>query len=245
MAKKSFWKVWLRRNLLTKDVENDFIAEVSTIGRTLRNEDIAARIVAARSEFRLETIASILAMRDEIVRDALIQGSAVQDGCVHISPRVSGAWFGVSHAFDPHTHKIGLAVSPSADMRAALEDVSVEVLGEKDAGAYIALVTDIATGKTDGVITPDEDAVISGDKIKITPEGEAGLGVFFVGVDGTTHPLTHKLAENHPKKLLIRVPNLPAGAYTLKVVTRYASSSTLLQQPREIAYEFPLTVNQP
>jgi hypothetical protein len=34
MAKKAFWKVWLRRNLLTKDVENDYTAEVSTIGTT-------------------------------------------------------------------------------------------------------------------------------------------------------------------------------------------------------------------
>jgi hypothetical protein len=37
MAKKTFWKVWLKRNLLTKDVENDLIAEVSTAGHTLRN----------------------------------------------------------------------------------------------------------------------------------------------------------------------------------------------------------------
>ncbi|MDR0411240.1 MAG: hypothetical protein LBH75_04615, partial [Treponema sp.] len=64
MAKKTFWKVWLRPNLLTKEVENDFIAEVSTIGRTLKNEDIAASIVAARSELRLETILSVLNTRD-------------------------------------------------------------------------------------------------------------------------------------------------------------------------------------
>jgi hypothetical protein len=30
MAKKAFWKVWLRRNLLAKDVENDYTAEVFT-----------------------------------------------------------------------------------------------------------------------------------------------------------------------------------------------------------------------
>ena len=46
LAKKSSWKVWLKRNLLTKDGENDFIAEVSTIGETLSNDDIATRIVA-------------------------------------------------------------------------------------------------------------------------------------------------------------------------------------------------------
>jgi hypothetical protein len=38
MAKKHTWKLWLRLNLLTKDVENDYVAEVSTTGKTLLNE---------------------------------------------------------------------------------------------------------------------------------------------------------------------------------------------------------------
>ena len=45
MANTKFWKVWLKPNLLTKDVDNDYIAEVSTSKQTLRNEDIARRIV--------------------------------------------------------------------------------------------------------------------------------------------------------------------------------------------------------
>jgi hypothetical protein len=245
MAKKTFWKVWLRRNLLTKDVENDFIAEVSTTGNTLRNEDIAARIVAARSELRLETILSILKERDDIVREALAQGSAVQDGCLRIAPRVSGNWIGVAHAFDPAVHKIGLDAAPSAEMRSTLEEVGVEVLGEKDAGAYIGLVTDVSTGKTDGTITADEDVLVTGDKLKIAPDEEAGLGVFFVDESGAEHPLTHKIAENLPKKLLFRAPALSAGVYTLKVVTRFSTSSkTVLNEPRTITYEFPLTVRQ-
>jgi hypothetical protein len=243
MAKKTaVWKLWLRRNLLTTDVENDYTAEVSTAGDTLRNSDIADRIVAARSELRPETILSILTMRDEIARDALVQGSAVQDGCVRISPKVSDSWIGVSHTFDPAAHEIGLAISPTAEMRAALEGVSVEILGEKDAGAFIGLVTDISTGKSDGTITPEEDLEITGDKIRIAPEDEAGLGVFFVGVDGVEHPLKHKLSENLPKRLIARVPTLGTGAYTLKVVTRYTHGSYLLNEPRVIVYEFPVTV---
>lgn len=45
MANTKFWKVWLKPNLLTKDVDNDYIAEVLTSKQTLRNEDIARRIV--------------------------------------------------------------------------------------------------------------------------------------------------------------------------------------------------------
>ncbi|MDR2536872.1 MAG: DUF4469 domain-containing protein [Treponema sp.] len=245
MAKKSSWKVWLKRNHLTRDVENDFIAEVSTIGETLRNDDIAARIVAGRSELRLETIMSILTARDEIVRDAIVKGTAVQDGCVRIAPRINGNWIGVSHAFDPQAHKIGIDVAPSTELRAALETVGVEVLGEKDSGAFIGLVTDVTTGKTDGAITPDEDIIVIGDKLKIQPEGEADVGVFFVDANGLETRVTRKLTENLPKKLVFRIPLLPAGSYSLKVVTRFSKSNVLLQEPRTITYEFPLTVQTP
>jgi hypothetical protein len=89
MAEKSIWKIWLVRNTLTKEIENDWVAEVSILRNTLRNEDIAARIVEGRSELQLETIKGILSERDEIVKQALVQGTAVQDGCIRASPRIS------------------------------------------------------------------------------------------------------------------------------------------------------------
>jgi hypothetical protein len=245
MAKETFWKIWLRPNQLTKDVENDFNAEVSTTGKTLKNEDIARRVVAGRSELRYETILSILHERDEIVRDALAQGTAVQDGCLRIAPRVFGAWIGASHAFDPTVHKIGLDATPSAEMRAVLETIGVEVLGEKDSGAFIGRVTDVSTDKTDGTITPDEDVIVAGDKIRIAPDDEPGLGVFFVDESGMETQVTHKFTENNPKKLIFRVPALADGVWRLKVVTRYTNGKMLLHEPRTITYEFPLTVGQP
>jgi hypothetical protein len=65
MAKviERIWKIWLRMNFLTQDVENDYTGEVSTMGNTLRNEDIASRIVKERSELRYETILAIVESR--------------------------------------------------------------------------------------------------------------------------------------------------------------------------------------
>jgi hypothetical protein len=242
MAKETYWKVWLTPNRLTPDVGNDFLADVSTAGTTVRNADIAARIVAERSELRTETILSILTARDDAVRKALLQGTAVQDGCVRMAPRVSGTWLGVSHDFDPAVHKLGLELTLTADMRAALETVGIEVLGEKEGAGYVSLVTDTSTGKTDGTVTPDEDVVVTGDKIKIAPDDESGLGVFFVDAAGAEFPLTRKLTENLPKKLIFRVPALAAGTYTLKVVTRFSNSKVLIQEPRAITYAQPIIV---
>jgi hypothetical protein len=127
-------------------------------------------------------------------------------------------------------------------MRSVLDTVSVEVLGEKNSGAFIGLVTDIATDKTDGTITPNEDIIVTGDKIKVAPEEEAGLGIFFVDTNGTETAVTHKLTENTPKRLIFRVPALSDGTYTLKVVTRFSNAQHMLNEPRIIIYEFPLKV---
>ncbi|GHT79829.1 hypothetical protein FACS189467_0250 [Bacteroidia bacterium] len=241
MALSYFWKVWLRPNLLTQDVGNDYIAEVSTIGNTLHNEQVAQRIVQGRSELRLETIVSILAQRDEIVREALQQGSSVQDGNARISPRVSGNWIGSEARYNPAAHKITCDMTPTAELRTALGAVGVEVLGVKESGAYIGLVTDVATGKTDGTVTPNEDIIIEGDKIKVAPDNESGLGVFFVAANGTETAVSHRFSENNPKKLIVRVPALAAGAYTLVIKTRFTSGNNVLKDVRSITYSQSLT----
>jgi hypothetical protein len=250
MIRKYIWKIWLILNSLTKNVKNDYIAEVSTSGQTLRNEDIAQLIVKGRSELRYETILSILNERDEAVASALLSGSSVQDSNFHFTPRVTGIWIGTDPLFNPKDHKLTFDAVPTATLRKTLdEEVNVEVLGKKvDGGAIIGLVTDLLTGKTDGTITPGGDIIIKGEKIKIAPEttpgNEEGIGVFFINASGSAITLDYPMSENNPKKILCRVPtSLSNGEYTLKIVTRF-TTATLLKEPRTIVYELPLRVGE-
>ena len=57
-----FWKVWLRLNLLTVDVDNDYTAEVSTLGKTMHNADIAQAIINEGSEIKYDTLLSATAL---------------------------------------------------------------------------------------------------------------------------------------------------------------------------------------
>ncbi|MDR1679053.1 MAG: DUF4469 domain-containing protein [Prevotellaceae bacterium] len=239
---KFFWKIWLRLNLLTKDVDNDYIAEVSTTGNTKRNEDIAREIGEEGSEIKYDTLLSVLNQRDRIVCHMLQQGNSVLDGCTYISPRVLGNWIGANAKFDPADHKVTVDMMPSSELRAALTQVGVEILGVKNSGAFIGLVTDAATGLTDGTITAGDDILIEGDKLKIAPEGEGETGVFFINAEGESTAVTRRLTENSPKKLIARVPALPAGEYTLRVVTRFTTASTLLKEARSIEYNKPLII---
>jgi hypothetical protein len=237
------WKIWLKPNTLTKDVDNDYIAEVSTVGNTARNADVAQAIVDEGSEIQYDTLLNILNHSDRIKRTFLASGRSVQDGVSHIAPRVHGVWTGINTRYDPNTHTIRLDMNPAPEMRELFKDVKVEVLGLKDSGAYIGLVTDGATGKTDGTITPYDTVIIEGNKIRIAPDDEDGLGIFFIR-NGTTqqYQVTGRLIQNDPKKIIARTPDLPSGQYTLNIITRYAANNKPLNEPRTITYNSVLTV---
>jgi len=236
------WKVWLRPNPLTAG-DKDHVAAVLTVGRTLRNPDIARRIKDLGSELKIETIQYILDTSDRITREAVAAGNSVLTGCCQFTPRVQGNWIGANAKFNSAIHRIGAHIIPSAEMRMIFRDIRVEVLGVRPGGAFIALVTDTTTGHTDGTMTSGDDLLIEGDRIRILPEDEAGMGVFFVNADGEAIPVTRRLTMNQPKRLIARVPELPAGQYTLRIVTRFTNGNTLLKEPRVIEYDRPLVVN--
>lgn len=248
MASTKFWKVWLKPNLLTKDVDNDYIAEVSTSKQTLRNEDIAQRIVDEGSEIKYDTLLSIINQHDRIIREAVCDGYSVLTGVAQFSPRVTGNWIGKSANFDPNTNKLTLDMVLSKEMRDALSTVGVEVLGVKEGGgAEIGLVTNTLDGNTDGYINPGEDILIEGTKIKIAGDEEM-CGVYFVSLGTETETIRkvdRRLTQNLPSSIIARVPaDLEPGEYTLRIVTQFTNSgSTLLKEPRTIEYDMPLMIS--
>ena len=245
MATTKFWKVWLKPNLLTKDIDNDYVAEVSTSKQTLRNEDIAQRIVDEGSEIKYDTLLSIINQHDRIIREAVCDGYSVLTGVGQYSPRVTGSWLGKSANFDPSVNKLTLDMVLSKEMRDALATVGVEVLGVKEGGgAAIGLVTDTLTEATDGTITPGEDILIEGAKIKIAGDPDL-CGVYFVGADPENiYKVDRRLTQNDPSRIIARVPaTITPGSYTLRIVTQFSHASMLLKEPRTLEYELPLVVS--
>jgi hypothetical protein len=213
--------------------------------KTKRTADIAQMIVDRRTELKYSTILAVLNDSDEIIREFVQQGNSVLTGCCQFSPRVSGTWAGPTANFDPSIHKVGLHIIPSAEMRQALKDVFVETDGVKeDGGAFLGLVTNQTTGLLDNVLNTGDDIIVEGDKIRIAPDDNDELGMFFIDADGKATRVTRRLVQNDPSKLVTRVPDLPAGQYTLQVVTRFSlGSQQLLKEPRTIEYGKPLVIN--
>lgn len=183
MANEYYWKVWLRPNLLTKDDDNDYVAEVLTQKDTLHNENIANAIIKEGSEIKYDTLLSIIKQRDRIVREHLMMGYSLLTEVCQYTPRITGPWGGETAKFDPAIHKLTLDIVPSAEMRDALSKVGVEVLGAKSEVGRIGMVTDTFTGLSNGSITPNEDILIEGDRIRING-ADSSVGIFFVSEDG-------------------------------------------------------------
>ena len=200
------------------------------------------------SEIKYDTLLSIINQHDRIIREAVCDGYSVLTGVGQYSPRVTGSWIGKSANFDPSVNKLTLDMVLSKEMRDALATVGVEVLGVKEGGgASIGLVTDTLTEATDGTITPGEDILIEGTKIKIAGDPDL-CGVYFIPRDApeeTIYKVERRLTQNNPSSIIARVPaTLQPGAYTLRIVTQYTNSgSTLLKEPRTIEYELLLVVS--
>jgi len=242
--KKSIWEVYLRPNTLTKDNDRDCIADVHAHAATQRNEDIAEIITKERSEFRKETIMSILNMRDKAVKDLIEQGLSFMDGLVQISPRVSGVWETENSAYDEKIHKRTVDLIPTADLRTALEAIGVKVLGAKEESARITEVTDTATGLKDGTLTIGDDIIIEGDKLRVD-ETDAAQGVFFKAANGTEYKTNRRLSVNKPGQIIARVPKeVPEGKVEVIVRTKYSGSSAPLKTVREIAFKLPCTAKK-
>ena len=235
------WQYYLKDNPLTKDDSNDCVAEVN-IQDTLRNEDIAQQIIDEGSEIKKDTLIYVFNQRDRIVFDCLKSGQSVLNHFYQLLPRITGPFASKAAAFDAKIHKLAIDMILTSYGRKELELVTVESLGPKQQVAYISLVTDTLTDLTDGSITPNDDIRVTGSLIKVAGD-DPEVGVYFVPEDGSTPvKVTRKLTQNDPSQLLVRVPALADGKYTLRIVTQFSVSKYLLKETRTLEYEHLLTV---
>lgn len=237
------WQYFLKDNPLTKDDTNDCVAEVN-VQDSMRNEDIAQQIIDEGSEIKKDTLIYIFNQRDRIAFDCVKSGRSVINRYYQLIPRITGAFPSKSAVFDAKINKLAVDMILTSFAHKELTLVTVESLGPKQQVAYIGLVTDTLTDLTNGSITPNDDIRVTGSLIKISGDNPE-VGVYFVPEDGKDPiKITRKLTTNDPSQLLVRVPALEDGKYTLRIVTQYSQSNTTLKEPRTLEYSTALVVGE-
>lgn len=233
MAEKIILSADLYDNAVTER-KGDYAAKARITG-TIRNSEIADRILARGSEFRKDTIEHILKMADEEKVTAIAQGKSVIDGLGQYLITISGVFEGEKAPFESAKHKLGVSFTTSQLMRNTMKNISVDT-STASTGPVINSITDSTTGEKDQTLTSGSAAVISGVNIKVMGEDPAN-GVFFTKTDGT--PLKASLLiHNNPSELTVIMPVMATGEYTLSITTQYSTNNKLVKESR--TYTFPV-----
>lgn len=226
-------------NVLTER-KGDYFGKVANTG-TMRNADIASRIVAKRSEYRPETIVNILDLADQEKVSALAEGKSIIDGVGQLLPSISGSFEGGLAAFDKSLHKLGVTYTMGKSLREAFDSVSITTR-TATAGITINSVLDSMTGEVSGKITPLSNLVINGVNLRVAGDN-ASNGVYLTKTDGQPQAV-RLIVHNNPSQLTVLLPELEDGEYTLSITTQYSTSSKLLKDPRTCTFPVLLYVGE-
>lgn len=247
MAAKSYkWFFDLAENLLTKDVTNDYTATVKTLlPKTIDN---LADDIVKETAYNRETVIGIITLYDKKIIESVCLGNTVNTGSTLYAPALPGSFIGTEGVMDPAKQKPYVSINPSTAFRKELELVRPVFSGNvlDSGGARIGLVTDSATGRTDGFMTPGNTINITGKKIRSLNVDGSDIGnIKFVNVETDEVAATvTSLTINEPKRIILIVPaSLTDGTYRLEIETYYSNTSTLLKNPRTLIYT-PLYIGQ-
>jgi hypothetical protein len=245
MAKKIYeWMFYLIDNTITA-VLGDRIAKVKS-RKTKTVDDLAERIVQQRTEYRKDTIVNIINLVNGVKLEFLSQGDKVNDGITIMEPAITGI-FTEDAIFDETKHSCIINSRVTNSVHAMLAQVkgTYNGLSMENGGASIDSITDSATGATDGSVTSGKTITITGNKIRVVPEeGETAESCITYTNSETQQVITQEdpLVINDPSKIILQLPALTAGSYTLGIKTMFSTASQTLKAPRYIVSKINLTV---
>ncbi|MDR7794743.1 DUF4469 domain-containing protein [Riemerella anatipestifer] len=234
-------KAWLRPNLLTKDDPNDFVA-VPLLGDSLGITEIVEALKKEGMEIQTETAVDIITRFNRKASELVLNGYSVNTGLVYMRPAIKGVFY--DKTWDKEKHSVYVNVNQGLDLRKAVADTKVEVLGEQSSPMSVFSITDKATGKADGTLTKGKNAEIKGTFIKIDGNDPKN-GIVFKNIDNQQEVKlsSEHIVLNEPSRLLILVPtDLEAGNYELSLTTQFTKGNTLLKDPRTETLSTPIVI---
>ena len=238
------WLFYLIENTVTAD-PTDKIAKVRS-RKTKSVEDIAERIVQERTEYRKDTIVNIINMANKVKLDFCAQGERVNDGLILFEPTITGNFY-EDTTFVEGKHNCVLNTRVTNDVHKMLAQVKGSYYGLtlENGGASIDGIMDSATGILNGIVTPGKTITITGNKIRIIPrEGEKVESCITYTNLETKDVIWQEdaLVINDPSKIVLQLPILKSGAYSLTIKTLYSTASTTLKEPRYITSKMNIVV---
>ena len=232
-------KYSLRENLLTP-APDDYMAQAADV-RSYTLDEIIDAMMEKGSTLTRADVAATLQIYGEVVSAIVKDGSAVNTPLINTALSISGVFEGANDVFDKKRHAVNLNITAGTLLRDAVGKVKCEKTESASTAPYITEVSDIVSGKTNGVLTKGGVVQLLGSRLKFDQQDET-QGVFFVPETG--EPVRASvIAENKPARLMAIIPaGLTAGAYFIEVRTKYANATKQLKNLKTGRFAKPLTV---
>lgn len=225
--------VQIADNTVTKDDPNDKIFVIVSLG-TADKERIIAEMMDMNPGVEPEMMRLVLDLEKRAVKRLLLNGMRVNNGLFEAVPQCRGLVRGT--AWDPEANEIYVNFTQGKELREAIADVVVNVIGEKGAAMYLSSSLDAATGLGLFNATAGANLTLTGKNIKVVGD-DPSVGITLTDSEGTeTRIKAGAIGLNQPSKLIFLVPaTLAAGDYTLTITTQFGgNSNSLLKTPRAL-----------
>lgn len=234
-------KANLYDNVLTDD-PNDYLARVSS-ERTLNITDVCKSAVSrGGASTSAETMEHNVNLFLKEMAYNLCDGFSVNTGYFTATTLIKGVFNKPDETFNPAKHSIIFQFNQGDTLRKELAGIEVDILGVADSSISIAQVTDVKTGSVNDQLTPNRNLRIKGYKLKLAGDNPT-VGVYFV--NQTTAERTKvdptDIVTNNPSELVIVIPALVPGTYTLEVTSQFGAS-IILKEPRTSVFDKTLSV---
>ncbi len=204
--------------------EDDIVKRMKLRGNLLTETDMRAVIFAYQEELGL----------------IIEEGDGINTKLFSAQPSIAGKFDNINDSFDAARHKLRYSINFNKTVREKIVKIKTHKVVVPEKGPVIIDIKDSVSGLNDGTLSAGGTLEIIGMRLKVLTEVD-GNGVFFIATDGTEHKVV-TLVENMPSRLIVIIPPLPAGTYTLEVRTNYVVTKEPGKQLRKVQYNAPLNM---
>jgi hypothetical protein len=212
---------------------------------SLKIDDLIAIAVTRRSDINAVTMKAVYGILREIALEEVCNAKHVEFGLAYNSLGVEGVFIGDHPTWDREKDHLVFVSTAAADVRQALKNIEVEILGMASSGIFINSLTDIVSGEINTRLTPGGGVKLVGSKMKLVgASADVGIHLKEINTEAVVNIPATSILDNEPSKMLFIVPaNLPAGDYKLSITTQFANHTIQLKEPRTYTFDYVLECN--
>lgn len=223
----------LADNTVTIENTEDKILTLVSAG-TADKQRVISEMMALNPGLERETVEAVVNLEQRVVQKLLLTGLRVNTGLFSAVAQFKGVV--ENNTFNPDRNSVYVSFTQGADLREAIRQTRVNIVGEKGSAMYVAGGTDTATRVPGFTATAGRNYTLTGKNLRVAGD-DPSVGITLTDAEGGEIRITDDMmALNNPSRLIFLIPSgLADGEYTLTITTQWGNSNTLLKTPRSVS----------